>query len=270
MNTFYWTVVIVMLLSAVGCSGATATSSVPLTATQNEVPMAISEIAAAKCESINVLYHERPPYMTTVEQGVDGLTGTPTRLVFEKAGIPYQWVLTPSKRAVVIIQENTGCDCGVGWFKNPAREEFAKFTLPLYQDKPQIAIGMVDNPNLQDDLTVEQLLSNKKLILSVKDGYSYGMFLDEKISQYTPTIEVTTAENINMLNMVYKKRIDYFFMAPEEADGLIADSGLPKDAFQYIHLTDIPDGEKRYLMCSKNVSDVLIEKINTAIQEVIK
>ena len=67
---------------------------------------------------ITLHYNERPPYLVTTETGVGGLTGDPTTLVFEKSNIPFQWEQTPSKRQIYILQQNSGRDCLVGWFKN--------------------------------------------------------------------------------------------------------------------------------------------------------
>jgi len=91
--------------------------------------------------------------------------------------------------------------------------------------------------------------------------------LDEKIARYQPNIDRTTSENILSLKKVHLKRIDYFFIAQEEADGLIESSGIPKNDFKYIMFSDIMEGEKRYIMCSLKVSEETIEKLNQAIVE---
>lgn len=220
----------------------------------------------AECPTIIVHYNERVPYLVTTAQGVEGLTATPAQQAFEKAGIPFKWTKTPSKRQMHLLQENKGCDCLVGWFKNPEREQFAKYTLPIYQDRPQIAIARSDNTALHSGMSVDDLLSNPKLIMGAKDGYSYGGFLDEKIARHKPNIDKTTAENLQMLMKVQGGRNDYFFIAPEEADGLIASSGFPKEEFQYITFSDMPEGERRYILCSQQVSDAVIEQLNAVIQ----
>ena len=72
-----------------------------------------------------------------------------------------------------------------------------------------------------------------------------------------------------MLKMLQHNRIDYFFISHEEADSLIESSGIPKNNFKYIAFSDMPKGEKRYLLCSKKVGDDIIEKLNSAILEVL-
>lgn len=220
----------------------------------------------AECPAIILHYNERVPYLVTTTKGVEGLTATPAQQAFKKAGVPFKWNITPSIRQMNLVQENRGCDCLVGWFKTPEREQFAKYTLPIYQDQPQIAIARSDNTALHSGMRVDDLLSNPKLIMGAKDGYSYGDFLDEKIARYKPNIDKTTAENIQMLMKIHGRRNDYFFIAPEEADSLIASSGFPKEDFQYVTFSNMPLGESRYILCSQQVSDAVIEQLNAVIK----
>ncbi len=216
---------------------------------------------------ITLHYNERPPYLVTTNQGVGGLTGDPATIVFERSNIPFQWRQTPSKRQIYLLQQNKGRDCLVGWFKNMEREKFARYTLPIYWDKPQIALARADNDNIPVDCTVGDIFSNSKLNLLVKDGYSYGEFLDGKIKEYNPLRTVTTVENSEMLKMIYARHADYFFIAPEEADGLIMTSEFDLQDFKFVHFRDIPFGEKRYILCSVQVEDSIIERLNAAIRQ---
>ncbi len=216
---------------------------------------------------ISVHYNERPPYLQTTFDGAEGLTASPANLAFTKAGIPYEWLKTPSKRQMRLIEVNRGCDCLVGWFKNPEREKFAKYTRYIYQDKPQIAIARADNERLKSGMTVDKLFSDPVLVLKVKSGYSYGRFLDEKIAKYKPAIDTTTVENGTMLRIIHSKRADYFFVAPEEANELIKTSGLPKKDFKYVTFSNMPAGEKRYILCSEKVPDIVIDKLNSVITQ---
>ena len=230
--------------------------------------LSLSEYSAA-CDLITLYYHDRIPHSQRTENGIEGLIASPSALAFEMAGIPFQWKKTPPKRQIKIIEDNEGCDCAVGWFKNPEREKFAKFTLHLYQDRPYIAIVRADNKKLQSGITIDAALSNSKITLAIKDGYSYGAFLDTKIAMYKPVAERTSTNNINMLKKIHAGRNDYFFIAPEEADCLIESSGFPKKDFKYITFSDIPEGEKRYIMCSQKVEDEIIKKLNHAIQKYV-
>ena len=221
---------------------------------------------AEDCPIITLHYNERVPYLVTTPDGtVEGLTATPAKIAFERAGINFKWKKTPSKRQMLLLERNSGCDCAVGWFKNPQREQFARYSIPIYRDNPQIAITRADNSSLQDGMTVDELFSQKTLLMGKKDGYSYGSFLDKKIALHNPTVDVTVGENDQMLKKVDSKRNDYFFMSPEEAEGLIASSGFQRKQFKIIIFPDMPIGEYRYILCSQKVDNSVIDKLNANI-----
>lgn len=238
---------------------------------REQEPVIIHQISPnpAKNTIISLHYNERPPYLVTMDTGVGGLTGDPTTTVFEKSNLAFQWEQTPSKRQIYILQQNSGRDCLPGWFKTGEREAFASYTLPIYQDKPQIALARADNDKIPSVGTVGDIFSNPQLILLVKDGYSYGSFLDQKIKELNPVRLETTVENSGMLKMVYAGHADYFLIAPEEAEGLIKTSSFDSQDFKTIHFKDIPDGEKRFILCSLQVEDSIIEQLNVAIRQYI-
>ncbi len=224
----------------------------------------------SQLDSVNLItihYHEKPPYYITGSLDVYGLCADPAKSVFKQANIPFKWEKTPATRQLDIIKANTSKDCGVGWYKKPEREIFAKYSLPIYQDRETIAIKRADNPkNMISGRTVEEILFNKELVFLVKRGYSYGQFIDDKIATINPKSLVTTVDPVEMLKMIYLRRADYFFIAQEEAENIIATSGVPKSDFEFIKFSDMPEGNKRYLIFSKQVEDKTIDKINEAIK----
>lgn len=218
---------------------------------------------------ITLHYNERPPYLVTTEDGVGGLTGAPTTQVFAASGIPYNWEQTPSKRQIYLLQQNEGRDCLVGWFKNAEREGFARYTLPVYRDEPQVALARADNERIMSGQTAAAVFANPGLILLVKDGYSYGDYLDLQIRDHNPVRTVTTVENSGMLRMIAAGHADYFFIAPEEVDGLLASSELDAHAFKTVHFADVVSGEERYILCSLKVEPEIIDRLNRAIQQIV-
>jgi polar amino acid transport system substrate-binding protein len=218
---------------------------------------------------IVVHYHERKPYYETLPDGVRGLCADPLKLVFEKAGVSFRWEKTPPKRQLEILKHNPGRNCFLGWFKTPERKIFAKFSLYIYQDKPTIALARSDNDKISSGRSLKDILSNQNLVLLRKDGYSYGKYIDEQIGKIKPATEITSTDNLGMLQMIQSGRADYFFIAQEEAEVLIDVSGaLPKD-LKYIRFTDVPKGNRRYIMFSPLIEDEFISRINTAIRTFI-
>lgn len=111
-------------------------------------------------------------------------------------------------------------------------------------------------------MEINQLLSNSTLLLDIRDGYSYGSFWDEKIIQYKPNINVGTFKNSDMLKRIYLKRADYFFIAPEEASSLINLSAFSSSDFKLLMIKGIPQGERRYIMCSLDIDNAVMDKLN--------
>ena len=228
------------------------------------VPGLLSPVLAFA--QISLHYNERPPYLVGKDGQLTGLTGSPAVAAFKAAGIAFTLQLTPTTRQLAMIKENTGADCGIGWFKNEEREGFAKFTKPIYQDRPHIALTAAKNPKIKDGEAVESVLGNKGLTLLVKQGYSYGKTLDALIAKLQPVQHAVAVENVQMLKMIQAERADYMLIAPEEADGLVAASDVNPADIRKAHFSNAPNGEHRYMMCSKNVSDETISKLNSAIK----
>lgn len=217
-------------------------------------------------EAVVVYYHERRPYYVTTRRQVHGLIADRVNWVFKEAGIPYEWHKTPAKRELEMIRGNEQRACAVGWFKTPEREAFARFTLPIYLGTPTMAIARSDNGQVHSGRPLAEILTNRRLRLLRKDGYSYGTFIDDQLKRYTPREVVTTADNLGMIKMIHAHRADFLFIAREEAEDLILCSDLPIDDFRIIHFNDMPPGNKRYLICSRQVDEMTLLRLNRAIK----
>lgn len=217
-------------------------------------------------ELITLHYNERAPYLQTLDNGkIAGLTATPAEQALRRAGIAFNWEKTPSNRQIQLLEKNASADCMVGWFKNPQRELIGNYSLPLYQDKPTIGLALFSNIHIDSGSSLAQVLQNRELRLLIKDGYSYGEHIDALIHKLEPRRIKTTVENMNMLRMIALDRADYFFIAEEEASGLIQQSEFDPGDFKYIRFSDNPDGGQRHLWCSKQVSQQSLKKTDQAI-----
>lgn len=216
---------------------------------------------------IVVYYHERRPYYVTTPKQVHGLIADRVNWVFKEAGIPYVWHKIPAKRQLEVIRDNAQRACAVGWFKTPAREAYGNFSLPIYFDNPMMALARNDNDQIHSGDTLARTLANRRLRFLRKDGYSYGPYIEAGLSRHAPREIATTAENTSMIKMVHTHRADYFFISREEAEDLILCSGLPAKDFKIIHFSDMPVGNKRYLICSRKIDAITILRLNRAIKQ---
>lgn len=217
---------------------------------------------------LTVHYHQRRPYYMKDAGRVHGLCADVVNRAFTNAGIPYRWQETPAKRQLPLLEANRKRECLVGWFKNPSREAYAKFSIPIYRDKPTIALARKDNPRINSGDSLEKIFADHLLKLLRKDGYAYGEFIDRKIAAFNPRQVVTTADNMGMLQMIRSWRADYFFIAEEEAASLVSLSGLPSATFKFISFSHMPEGNRRYILYSRKVEDSIIEKIDDAVRAI--
>jgi polar amino acid transport system substrate-binding protein len=217
-------------------------------------------------DALVIYYHQRPPYSARKADGsVKGITADIVTQALSVAGIPYRWEESPSARQMEVIKRDEAPSCGLGWFKRPDREAFAKFTAAIYHDLPTIVVARAKDPRFFGMPSIEGLFSDKSLTLLTKTGYSYGAELDAKIADQKPKARADASDNGTMLGMVSRERVDYMIMAEEEAKDLLTQAEFADAGLKIYHLANPPTGEYRYLMCSKSVPDAVIARINQAI-----
>lgn len=225
------------------------------------------DATAQTLQTVTLHYVPRPPFMMASADGLLGLTGLPAYLAFKNARIPFVLSDTPIARQFRILETNSGQDCMIGMFKNPERERFAKFTKPIYRDSSRIILTSAANaPRFSAYDSMVDLFNDKRMVVLVKVGYSYGIVIDALIERYQPKAMKTYDENLLMLKSIKLNMADYMIMASEEAPGAIAAAGFEESQFRQIKFKNMPEGEDRYIMCSKSVPDEVIHKLNAEIK----
>jgi len=216
-------------------------------------------------EPITVHFHNRPPYMVPMPDGSPaGITGSAAKAAFAAARLPVRWAETPAARQLLLVEANSGRDCGIGWFRNARREQFARFTAPLYRDLPWAALAGSRTP-LQDGVGLAQLLASRELRLLVKDKYSYGPELDGRIAQFPGETVTTSGDWLQALGLLRLARADFMFASHEEAQYLLASAGAAAEGLRIVTLAGAPPGEFRHLMCSRRVSEEEIAALDAAL-----
>lgn len=232
-----------------------------------QAPEAVGQ--SGQVDPLVLYYHERRPYYMHYRGEVHGLVADNVTLALNNAGIAFIWEEVPASRQLALLKNNSTKSCAVGWFKTPERELFAKFTAPVYQDKPHVVVTRAQNELLVSGISLEGVLSHWQLRLLVKSGYSYGPVIDAALKDKKPWLIPTTTDNYSMLQMIRNHRADYCFMSEEEAGDLLLFSNLNQADFKIIHISDMPKGSKRYVLCSNKVEDDIIGRVNTAIEETV-
>jgi hypothetical protein len=220
--------------------------------------------AAPVSFDLKVHFHERPPYYTATAQGVAGLCATPVARALTAAGIPFQWVETPPKRQLHLLQQNPENDCIIGWYKTREREQYARYSATIYQDKPAVALVRRGDRRIPARCTVTELLRLPDIVMLSRAGYSYGPLVDEALARIKPRRIDSGVDSSAWLSILCTRRADFLLIAPEEADYLLSRTELPRESFRYLPLTDMPPGNRRYVMFSRAVPTEIVDRFNAA------
>lgn len=223
-----------------------------------------AQVVAA--QPLTVYYNERPPYAVTQPDGqVHGLTATPAAQALRSAGIEFRWTALPATRQIATIRDGREPACALGWFRNPGREAFARFSKPLYQDRPTVALAAAGSAFAGRRLS--EVLATPALVVLVKDHFSYGSYVDALLARIKPIVMSTTVENVQMVQMIARGRADLMFTAEEEAASLLDQAGPEVRHLQVLRFPDMPPGERRHLMCSRAVPAQLMQRLDEALHE---
>ncbi|HEY8025127.1 MAG TPA: transporter substrate-binding domain-containing protein [Burkholderiaceae bacterium] len=223
----------------------------------------------ARAESaapVTVHYYERKPFhYADASNRVVGLLVAPTEQSFSKADIPIVWQLTPINRTLATIKANRGRDCTTGWYKSSEREAFARFTQPIYVDKPLVVFTRADF-DARNGVTARELLARPHTRLLLKQGFVHGHYLDPLIDKMPPAQVQRVADEIpSMVKMVRAGIADIIIVTEEEVNLYINSPAMAADGIRALRLPDLSEREYRYIACSKQVPAEDIDKLNAAI-----
>ena len=240
---------------------------------------------AQDIEKISIEYITRPPYFISSKDDskvIDGVIYKLILKIFNEANIPFEFKNVPVIRTYDSIKENKKKVCSPSSFKTKEREEKAIFSKSIFQDKKTVIILSSRNKEIKKLKNSQDILANDNLKMLVKIGFSYGKYIDEKVlfykkivlaeknPQQSKNVIFTSNDNNMMLQDIITGNADYMFMGRNEAEYLLNENPLFKNNLEIKDLNDIPEGEKRYIMCSKIVGKETIDKINNVIDKIIK
>ncbi len=187
--------------------------------------------------------------------------------ILKQARVPFTVRSSNSAKGILNrIQRNKNPICSPGWFKTKKREKFGQYSDIIYQNKPLVVLTRVGDTRFDSIRSIKKLFLNKGLSIAINESFSYGKHIDNLIEEIKPNLIKVDTSQKNLFRMLIKGRFDYMLSTPEEISSLILAEGLKLSDFSIRMMTDIPPGNKRYLLCSKKVSPKTIETINQAIQ----
>jgi hypothetical protein len=217
-------------------------------------------------QTLIVHYSELPPLHYAGPQGkLTGYAAKPVTDALTAAGIAYEIRQTPAKFQLVLLQENREPACMMSWIDMLGRDRKGKFSDMIYQDKRPFALTWAGNRAMEDEKPLKDTLADPQLRLLVKDGFSYGGAIDRALLRYHTTISSIDGEAAQMLEVLRKRRVDYFFVSEEEATAAFKATGYPASDFKRIYFSDLTKGYERRLWCSKMVPDEVLKRFNAAL-----
>lgn len=224
-------------------------------------------VSPAQAEDLVMVFRDKPPY-SYVDHGVQrGFLLERTQRILDQAGVRARFLDMPPKRIFLEIQNNAQAVCSFGWYKIPEREKYARFSQPIHQDKPHVVLA---GPRSADEVkkhrSLKSLLDQSGLALAVVDGVSYGPEIDALIARFPGKIDRSLVSPIQVAKKVALKRADFMFIDQEDYDYLMSTNPEFKaEGLVRIDYPDLPPGLKRYILCSQQVSDETMGRIDAAI-----
>lgn len=220
----------------------------------------------AGAQEITVAWRDNPPY-NFVEQGVEqGFLLARGKLIFQQARVPARFVLEPTKRIWAKFQVGTPGYCSLGRYRIAAREPLMQYSLPIHIDPPRIVLAA---PAAADKVRAHQslssLLSDPTLVMGMSDGASFGTEIDAMLASAHAKVERRTVESPLMMKLLAADRVSfvivdrlawqYWRMHDPAALGV-----APRE------FADMPPGQKRYLVCSKDVPAEVMQRLNRVVK----
>lgn len=222
----------------------------------------------AMAEPLLMAFRDKPPY-SYVEQGVaKGFLLERAQRVLARASISAEFLEMPPKRIFSEIQRNEQEICSFGWYKIAEREQYARYSLPLHQDRKQLILaGPRSVTAIKRHATLKSLMSSKELILAAADGVSYGPEIDQIIMGFPGKVDRTLLSPLEVAKKVALQRADFMFIDQDDYDySMATNADFRADNLVILDFPDTPPGLVRYILCSQKVSEERLQRINAAIK----
>lgn len=215
--------------------------------------------------AITVAWRDKPPYHYLDNGEEKGFLLTRARQVFAQARIPAVFVREPAKRIWANLENSARNYCSIGWYLLPERMRVAQYSTPFHIDPPHVVLASHAAEHVVGaHPTLAALLADPALSLGVVDGVSYGAQLDAMVAGARNQIVRRTVEPAAMLRMVAANRVSFMLMDREDWD--FASRRDPQlRELDLSTFPDMPPGQIRYIVCSKDVSAATMSRLNKAI-----
>ncbi|WP_108651879.1 substrate-binding periplasmic protein [Dongshaea marina] len=229
-------------------------------------------------EPIAIYYYDRVPYRIFISKNdASGILVDITKQALKSAGIDYQFRIRPFRRIMreLLSPEVHGCVPGI--YKTTKREKLYLYSShPLLVEKPMAIVINIHKASRLPQTPGIKALFTSGLTMGVYNGFSYGKWYDDKMTEYSVKSHILNfvkgeevTRTAHMAKMVAINRVDYTLMAPIEARWILKHNKNIRDQVKILTIRDAPKTNDRYLVCSKAVGLNNMNKINTALSQLL-
>ena len=220
--------------------------------------------ARAQDAPLPLYFEQRPPYLVRQGDGVEGPTAVRAALAFKNAAIPFVWQESTMSRQMHMLRENQVEMCAVGWFKNSERLSYAKFTRPIYRDRNIVALVRAEFAGIAGR-SLDEALATPGLRVLVRGKYTYGEAIDKALKRVKPLTISSPHPHLLLAEQLTRQRADLIFAAEEEAEVMLAHTTAMGGSLQIVRFAEPVPGEQRHIVCTRQVPDETIARLNSAI-----
>lgn len=223
----------------------------------------------ATAAPLALLVFDRPPYYRLHDgHPAGGFLLDLARAVLDRAAIPYVVREMPPPRILATFEQHDIQACAVGWFKTPERETFARFSRPIYRNKPLVVALGATSDACPSQPTLSQFV-REKYRWGLRLGFSYGPTADAAFADLPEERIHRFTDPAHLLPLLAKGRVDAALIEPEEFSWLMCHNPEYAGSVRICSLADAPPGNQRYIMCDASVPPEMMARIDTAIREFV-
>jgi polar amino acid transport system substrate-binding protein len=203
--------------------------------------------------------------------GPDGVPNLPTAgrtaTWAHQAGLPLRWEAVPFKRSLQELQRNGEPFCVLGVFDTPERRRFARYSLPIHREEPQVFLAASRVAAALRQLpSAQAALQDRRFKLLVYDGVAYGGSLDAWIAQLDPPPLKASAGAAKLAAMLARGHADFTISVAAELQELRSRGEPGAQNIEVVALPGMPRPPLRYLACSLRVPLAWLARFNAAVR----
>ncbi len=219
---------------------------------------------------LTIEYRDKPPYSYSDGGRPAGFLMDRTARLLKRAGLDARYLEVPVRRTLQHLQANQAPICSPGLYKNPEREAFARFSLPIHRDRPHVVLAHASAvAQIRALPRVAQLFADTSLQSGMLDGVSYGPVLDQHLATAARPPVRAQLTPLQLARMVGARRVDYMLIDEEDLGWLRKDADFAALPLVHVEFADMPRGELRYFACTQQVPAPVMDKLNQAIRDLV-